>query len=75
MEPAAQGLPPRYKKYGDKPTNNYVRARYKVNSVTGEITTDPKVQKLERLLVKNTSPCLISSIYGCILKLLMKPNF
>src|SRR4051812_16923034 len=55
-ERAAQGLPPRYKKYGYKPTNNYVRARYKVNSVTGEISTDPKVQQLERVLVKNTSP-------------------
>ena len=55
-ERAAQGLPPRIKKYGDKPTDNYVRARYKVNPVTGELTTDPKVQKLERLLVKNTSP-------------------
>ena len=55
-ERAAQGLPPRYKKYGDNPTDNYVRAPYKVNSVTGEITTDPKVQQLERLLVKNTSP-------------------
>src|SRR4051812_19419111 len=48
-ERAAQGLPPRIKKYGDKPTDNYVRARYKVNPVTGELTTDPKVQKLERL--------------------------
>ena len=44
-ERAAQGLPPRFNKYGDKPTDNYVRARYKVNPVTGELTTDPKVQK------------------------------
>src|ERR1041385_7085785 len=59
-ERAAQGLPPLFKKYGDKPTDNYVRARYKSNPITGELTTDPKVQELERLLVKNTSPCLIS---------------
>jgi hypothetical protein len=56
-ERAAQGLPPLFKKYGDKPTDNYVRARYKRNPVTGELTTDPKVEELERLLVKNTSPC------------------
>ena len=55
-ERATQGLPPRFNKYGDKPTDNYVRVQYKVNPVTGEITTDPKVQKLEHLLVKNTSP-------------------
>ena len=63
VERAAQGLPPRFNKYGDKPTDNYVRARYKVNPVTGGIATDPKVRQLERLLVNNTSPCLISSIW------------
>jgi hypothetical protein len=51
-ERAAQGLPPLFKKFGDKHTDNYVRARYKRNPVTGELTTDPKVQELERLLVK-----------------------
>src|ERR1041385_7838630 len=56
-ERAAHGLPPLFKKYGDNPRDNYVRARYKRNSITGELTTDPKVEELEHLLVKNTSPC------------------
>lgn len=55
-EHASQGLPPCFNKYEDKCSDNYVRARYKVNSVTGEISTDLKVQELERLLVNNTSP-------------------
>src|SRR3954469_8954388 len=56
-ERAAQGLPPLFKKYGDKPTDNYVRPRYKRNPTIGDLTTDPKVEDLERLLVKNTYPC------------------
>ena len=62
-EHAAQGLPPRFNKYKDKSTNNYLRARYKEDPETKELTTDPKVLELERLLVKNTTPRLISSIW------------
>ena len=39
---AEQGLPPLFDKYRDKQTRNYVRARYKVDPVTKELTTDPK---------------------------------
>ena len=53
-ERAAQGLPPIFKKYNDKSTNNFLRARYKVDPETKELTTDPKVLELERILVKNT---------------------
>ena len=53
-ERAEQGLPPRFKKYRDKQTRNYVRARYKVDPVTKELTTDPKTKTLELVLVRNT---------------------
>jgi len=54
---AEQGLPPRFKKYsGDKQTRNYVRARYKEDPVTKELTTDPKTKALELVLVRNTPP-------------------
>ena len=40
----------------DKQTRNYVRARYKVDPVTKELTTDPKTKALELVLVRNTPP-------------------
>ena len=56
-ERAEQGLPPCFEKYsGDKQTRNYVRARYKVDPVTKELTTDAKTKALERVLVRNTPP-------------------
>ena len=52
---AEQGLPPRFKKYsGNKQTRNYVRAQYKEDPVTKELTTDPKTKELELVLVRNT---------------------
>lgn len=53
-ERAEQGLPPLFVKYPEKQTRNYIRARYKVDPVTKELTTDPKVKDLERVLVRNT---------------------
>ena len=47
---------PLFEKYRDKQTRNYVRARYKIDSVTKELTTDPKTKALERVLVRNTPP-------------------
>ena len=61
-ERAEQGLPPRFEKYGDKQTRNYVRARYKVDPVTKELNTDAKTRVLERVLVRNT-PHVISSLW------------
>ena len=55
-ERAEQGLPPSFDKYRDKQTRNYVRARYKIDPVTKELTTDPKTKALERVLVRNTPP-------------------
>ena len=55
-ERAEQGLPPLFEKYRDKQTRNYVRARYKIDPVTKELTTDPKTKALERVLVRNTPP-------------------
>ena len=55
-ERAEQGLPPRFEKYRDKQTRNYVRARYKIDPVTKELTTDPKTKALELVLVRNTPP-------------------
>ena len=55
-ERAEQGLPPRFKKYRDKQTRNYVRARHKIDLVTKELTTDPKTKALELVLVRNTPP-------------------
>ena len=55
-ERAEQGLPPLFDKYRDKQTRNYVRARYKVDPVTKELTTDPKTKALELALVRNTPP-------------------
>ena len=52
-ERAAQGLPPLFTKYPDKQTNNFIRARYKVDQKTKELTTDTKVLELERILVRN----------------------
>ena len=46
-ERAEQGLPPRFEKYsGDKQTRNFVRAQYKEDPVTKELTTDPKTRRL-----------------------------
>ena len=56
VEHAAQGLQPLFTKYADKNMNNYVRARYKVDPKTKELTTDAKVLTLERVLVRNTPP-------------------
>ena len=36
---AEQGLPPLIDKYGDKQTRNFVRARYKKDPKTKELTT------------------------------------
>ena len=56
-ERAEQGLPPRFEKYsGNKQTRNYVRARYKEDPITKELTTDPKTRALELVLVRNTPP-------------------
>ena len=55
-ECAEQGLPPRFEKYRDKKTRNYVRARYKTDPVTKELTTDPNTKALELVLVRNTPP-------------------
>ncbi len=55
-ERAEQGLPLLFDKYRDKQTRNYVRARYKMNPVTKELTTDPKTRALELVLVRNTPP-------------------
>ena len=56
-ERAEQGLPPRFEKYsGNKQTRNFVRARYKEDPVTKELTTDPKTRALELVLVRNTPP-------------------
>ena len=51
---AEQGLPPWFEKYREKQTENYVRARYKEDPVTKELTTDPKTKALEKVLVRNT---------------------
>ena len=56
-EHAEQGLPPRFEKYSDKQTRNFLRARYKEDPVTKELTTDPKTKELELVLVRNTPPC------------------
>ena len=56
-ERAEQGLPPLFDKHRDKQTRNYVRARYKVDPVTKELTIDPKVKALELVLVRSTPPC------------------
>ena len=53
---AEQGLPPLFDKYGDKQTRNFVRARYKKDPKTKELTTDPKTRQLELVLVRNTPP-------------------
>ena len=54
-ERAEQGLPPRFEKYSsDKQTRNYVRARYKQDPITKELTTDPKTRALELVLAKET---------------------
>ncbi|KAI4990110.1 hypothetical protein ZWY2020_038473 [Hordeum vulgare] len=55
VERAEQGLPPRFEKYGDKQTGNYVRARYKVDPVTKELTTDGKMRALELVLDTESS--------------------
>ena len=55
-ERAEQGLPPLFEKYHEKQTKNNVRARYKVDLVTKELTTDPKTKALELVLVRNTPP-------------------
>ena len=53
---AEQGLPPLFDKYGDKQTRNFVRARYKKDPKTKELTTDPKTKALVKVLVRNTPP-------------------
>ena len=56
LQSAEQGLPPRFEKFPDKQTRNFVRARYKEDPVTKELTTDPKTKALEKVLVRNTPP-------------------
>ena len=51
-----QGLPPRFEKYRDKQTRNFLRAQYKEDPVTKELTRDPKTKELELVLVRNTPP-------------------
>ena len=55
-ECAHQGLPPRFEKYRDKQTRNFVMAQYKEDPVTKELATDPKTRALELVLVRNTPP-------------------
>ena len=55
-ERAEQGLPLRFEKLRDKQTRNFVRARYKKDPKTKELTTDPKTRRLELVLVRNTPP-------------------
>ena len=55
-EDAERGLPPRFEKYRDKKTRNFLRARYKEDPVTKELTTDPKTRALELVLVRNSTP-------------------
>ncbi len=55
-EHAEQGLPPLFDKYGDKQIKNFVRALYKKDPKTKELTTDPKTRALELVLVRNTPP-------------------
>ena len=56
-ERAEQGLSPRFEKYnGNKQTRNYVRAWYKEDPITKELTMDPKTRALELVLVRNTPP-------------------
>ena len=55
-ERAEQGLPPRFEKYRDKQTRNFLRARYKKDPKTKELTTDSKTRQLELVLVRNTPP-------------------
>ena len=45
-----------FEKLRDKQTRNFVRARYKEDPVTKELTTDPKIRALELVLVRNTPP-------------------
>ncbi|KAI4973105.1 hypothetical protein ZWY2020_028813 [Hordeum vulgare] len=64
-ERAEQGLPPCFEKYGDKHTRNYVRARYKVDPVTKELTTDAKTRALERVLGAGADvPCTLLHFMG-----------
>ena len=61
-ERAVQGLPPRFEKYSsDKQTRNYVRARYKEDPITKEVTTDPKTRALELVLAKETESSSVGS--------------
>ena len=56
-ERAEQGLPPRFEKYsGNKWTRNYVRALYKEDPITKELTTDPKTRALELVPAKEYTP-------------------
>ena len=56
-EHAEQGLPRHFEKYsGDKQTRNFLRARYKEEPITKELTTNPKTRALELVLVRNTPP-------------------
>jgi hypothetical protein len=52
-ERARNGLSPLFSKYKDKQTRNYLRARYRMDPVTKELTTNPEVKQLEILLVRN----------------------
>jgi hypothetical protein len=52
-ERARNGLSPLFSKYKDKQTRNYLRARYRMDPVTKELTTNPEVTQLEILLVRN----------------------
>ena len=55
-ERAEQGLPPRFEKYRDKKTRNFLRAWYKEDTVRMELTTVLKIRALELVLVRNTPP-------------------
>ena len=55
-ERAKQVLPPRFEKYRDKQTRNFLRAWYKEDPAIKELTMDLKTRALELVLVRNTPP-------------------
>ena len=50
-----QCLPNPFDKFPDEQTRNLIRSRYRTDPTTNDLTTDPKVKELERLLVRNTT--------------------
>ena len=56
VERERQGLPNLFDKFPDEQTRNLIRSRYRQDPTTKDLTTDPRVKELERLLVRNTTP-------------------